>query len=114
MQQVYVSHGKNTFVFIVPFRSVCLSELLLGLLEFVHALDGISLVPGPPLGRLTVDLGHGSLQLSLGLLLLFKLLPQQIAVVPGRLESVSEAVLGLMKRGHQATALQTSILFKRQ
>lgn len=85
---------------------MCLSELLLGLLKFVSALDGIRFVLGPPLGHFTVGLGHGPLELCLGLLLLLILLPQQIAVVTGRLESVSEGVLGLMQRGLRVRALQ--------
>lgn len=73
-------------------------ELSLGFLQFVIALDGVSLIFGSPLGHLTVGLGHGSLELSLGLLLLLELLPQQITVMTGRMESISEGVLSLTQR----------------
>lgn len=68
------------------------------LLQFIGALDGISLVLGSPLSHLTVGLGHGSLELGLGLLLLLVLLPQQLAVMAGRLKSVGKSILGLKQR----------------
>ncbi len=73
-------------------------ELSLGLLQLISALDGVCLIFGSPLSHLTVGLGHRSLQLSFGLLLLLKLLPQQITVMTGRLESVGEGVLSLKER----------------
>ena len=74
---------------------------VLGLLQLLSALNGISLIFGSPLSHLTVGLGHASLQLSLGLLLLLKLLSEKIAVVAGRLNSVGKGVLGLMNTtGH--------------
>ena len=61
---------------------------ILGLLQLLSALDSISLIFGSPLSYLTVGLGHPSLQLSLGLLLLLKLLSEQITVMTGCLNSV--------------------------
>ena len=55
----------------------------LGLLQLFSPLDGISLVLGPPLSHLRVSLGHAALQLSLGLLLLLKLLPKEVTVMAG-------------------------------
>ena len=55
----------------------------LGFLKLLSALDSISFILGSPLSHLTVGLGHSTLQLSLGLLLLLKLLPQQITVMAG-------------------------------
>ena len=68
---------------------------ILGLLKLFSALDGISFVLGPPLSNLAVGLGHATLQLSLCLLLLLKLLPQKVAVVARRLNSMGQGVLGL-------------------
>ena len=56
---------------------------VLGLLQFLSALDSISLIFASPLSHLTVGLGHASLELRLGLLLLLKLLSEQIAVMAG-------------------------------
>ena len=56
---------------------------LLGLFKFVGALDGIRLVFGSPLRHLAVGLGRAALHLSFGLLLLLKLLPQEVAVMAG-------------------------------
>ena len=55
----------------------------LGLLKLLSALDSISFILAPPLSHLTVGLGHSTLQLSLGLLLLLKLLPQKVTVMAG-------------------------------
>ena len=55
----------------------------LGFLKFLSALDSISFIFSSPLSHLTVGLGHTTLKLSLGLLLLLKLLPQQITVMAG-------------------------------
>ena len=68
---------------------------ILGLLKLFSALDGISFILGPPLSNLAVGLGHATLQLSLCLLLLLKLLPQKVAVVACRLNSVGQGILGL-------------------
>ena len=68
---------------------------ILGLLKLFSALDGISFVLGPPLSNLAVGLGHATLQLSLCLLLFLKLLPQKVAVVACRLNSVGQGILGL-------------------
>ncbi|CAG6010318.1 unnamed protein product [Menidia menidia] len=48
-----------------------------------NALNSISLIFASPLSNLTVGLGHSSLQLSLCLLLLLKLLSEQITVMAG-------------------------------
>ena len=74
---------------------------LLGLFQLLCPLDGISLILGPPLSHLRVSLGHATLQLCLGLLLLLKLLPQQVTVVAGRLDTMGQGVLSLKgeKRG---------------
>lgn len=69
---------------------LCVEELL----QFIIALDGIHLIFAPPPGHLAVALGQSSLELSLGLLLL-QLLPQQMAVMTGRLESVGQDILSL-------------------
>ena len=55
------------------------------LLQFLGSLDGISLVLSSPLSHLRVGLGHAALQLSLCLLLLLILLPEQVTVMSGRL-----------------------------
>lgn len=68
---------------------------LLGLLKLLSALDGISFIFGSPLSHLAVSLGHASLKLGLGLLLLFKLLSQQITVMAGGLQAMGKSVLGL-------------------
>lgn len=68
---------------------------LLGLLQLLSSLDGISLILGSPLSHLTVSFGHATLQLSLGLLFLLKLLPQQVTVVAGRLDTVGQCILSL-------------------
>ena len=83
---------------------VCRSALsgsLLGLLQLLGPLDGVRLVLASPLGHLRVSLGHAALQLSLGLLLLLVLLPQQVTVVAGRLDTMGQGVLSLKgeKRG---------------
>ena len=72
-------------------------EPLLGLLQLLHALDGVRLVLGPPLGHLAVGLGQRPLQLGLALLLLLVLFPQQVTVVPGGLQGVGQGILGLRK-----------------
>lgn len=71
--------------------------MALGLLQFFIALYGIRLVFDSPLGHLTVGLGHGSLKLSFGLLLLLKLLPQEITIMAGRLESMGQGTFSLTK-----------------
>ncbi len=68
----------------------------LGFLKLLCALDSISFVLGSPLSHLTVGLGHSTLQLSLGLLLLLKLLPQQITVMACWLQSMGKSILGLV------------------
>ena len=55
----------------------------LGLLKLLSALDSISFILAPPLSHLIIDLGHSTLQLSLSLLLLLKLLPQKVTVMAG-------------------------------
>lgn len=67
----------------VIIASVIIRRYLLGFLKLLSALDSISFVLGSPLSHLTIGLGHSSLKLSLGLLLLFKLLSQQITVMAG-------------------------------
>ncbi|KAI1232285.1 hypothetical protein IHE44_0006733, partial [Lamprotornis superbus] len=67
---------------------------VLGLLELLRALNRVCLVFGSPLGHFTVGLGHGSLQLCLGLLLLLILFPEQVTVVASRLQGVGQGVLG--------------------
>ena len=76
-------------------------EPLLGLLQLLHALDGVRLVLGPPLGHLAVGLGQRPLQLSLGFLLLLVLFPQQVTVVAGGLQGVGQRALGLRKSGER-------------
>jgi len=68
----------------------------LGFLKLLSALNGISFILRSPLSHLTVGLGHSTLQLSLGLLLLLKLLPQQITVVASWLQSMGKSILGLL------------------
>jgi len=70
---------------------------LLGLLQLIGPLDGVSLILGPPLCHLTVGFGQASLQLRLGLLLLLILLPQELAVMACRLQTVGQGVLGLKR-----------------
>merc|ERR1719454_1675521 len=72
-----------------------LGQLLLGVLELFSSLNSISLVLGPPVGNLGVCLGQSPLELSLGLLLLFVLLPEEVVVVPGSLDGVGKRSLGL-------------------
>ena len=74
---------------------MCFVWYILGLLQLFSALDGISFVLGPPLSNLAIGLGNATLQLSLCLFLLLKLLPQKVAVVAGRLNSMGQGVLGL-------------------
>lgn len=69
--------------------------VLLGLLQLLSPLDGVALVLAPPLGNLAVGLGQAAVQLSFGLLLLLVLLPQQLAVVTRRQQTVSQGVLRL-------------------
>ena len=68
---------------------------LLGFLQLLSPLDGISLILGSPGGYLRVSLGHSTQQLSLGLLLLLKLLSQQVTVMAGRLDTMGQSVLSL-------------------
>merc|ERR1719454_1935931 len=72
-----------------------LGQLLLGVFELFSPLNSISLVLGPPVGNLGVSLGQSPLELSLGLLLLFVLLPEKVVVVPGSLDGVGKGSLGL-------------------
>ena len=74
---------------------------LLGLLQLLSALDSISLILAPPLTHLSVGLGHSTLQLSLRLLLLFKLLPQEVTVMASWLHSMSKGILCLSKENCQ-------------
>ena len=68
---------------------------ILGLFKLLSALDGISFILGPPLSNLAVGLGHATLQLSLCFLLFLKLLPQEVAVMACRLNSMGQGILGL-------------------
>ena len=87
------------------FRDLCaklsahslISAHVLGLLQFLCALDGVCLIFGPPLGHLGVGLGQRPLQLGLALLLLLVLFPQQVTVVAGGLQGVGQRVLGLWR-----------------
>merc|ERR1719454_2408566 len=72
-----------------------LGQLLLGVFELFSPLNSISLVLGPPVGDLGVSLGQSPLELGLGFLLLFVLLPEEVVVVPGSLDGVGKGSLGL-------------------
>ena len=79
----------------------------LGLLQLLSALDSISFILAPPLSHLTIGLGHSTLQLSLSLLLLLKLLPQKVTVMAGWLHTMSKSILYLPKakqRSHKFNA----------
>ena len=71
------------------------TDHLLSFLQLLSALDSISLILGPPLRHLTVGLGHSTLQLCLGFLFLFKLLPQKVTVMASWLHSMSKSILCL-------------------
>lgn len=79
---------------------------LLGFLQFLGSLDGICFVLSSPLSHLRVGLGHGPLQFSLGLLLLLILLPEQVAVVAGRLHCVGQGRLCLSKQNHMSNTVK--------
>lgn len=74
---------------------------LLGFLQLLSPLDGISLVLGSPLGHLSIGFGQVPLELALGLALLLVLLPQQVTVVPGGLQGVGQGILALRRREQQ-------------
>ena len=67
------------FVYVETMR--WLDSSLLGLLQLLSALNSISLIFGSPLSHLAVGLGHCTLQLSFGLLLLLILLSEQVTVM---------------------------------
>lgn len=73
-------------------------------------MDGVRLVFVPPQRHLTVGLGQVALKLSFGLLLLLELLTDKVAVVPGRLQTVSQGVLGLGRRIGSSTRRTIPIL----
>ncbi len=69
--------------------------LILGILQLLSPLDGISFILGSPLSHLRVCLGQTPLQLSFGFLLLLILFPQQIRVMTSRLNCMSQSILSL-------------------
>lgn len=69
----------------------------LGLLQLLGSSEGVRLVLASPLGHFAVGFGQTAQQLGFGLLLLVELLPQELTVVTGRLQTVSQSVFGLGK-----------------
>lgn len=74
-------------------------RILLGLFQFLCALNGIRLIFCPPLRNLTVGFGEWTLKFSLGFLFLFILLSEKVTVMAGRLKCMSEGILGLEGKG---------------
>jgi len=71
------------------------SKLLLSFLELLSSLNSVGLVLGSPLRNFSVGLGERSLEFSLGLLLFFILLLDELVVVSSGLDGVGESTLGL-------------------
>lgn len=79
-KDLYLFENNNSLIFfgLILIKLLCFLQLL-------GALDGVGLVFVPPQSHLSVGLGQTALQLGFGLLLLLKLLTNEVTVVPGRL-----------------------------